>query len=179
MTPALWGKIDNPGHSSTPQTSYGASVHQAAPPTLPQPPRGVGYGPEYVHPHHGSPAPPALRDFPQSFNPQVAPQSPPPARGPPPVPPPHTRPQPQQPVSRELKVSHNSGNEDWISDARQRTDAFQRDGPQAPTTWVLTDGSSHVPGALIAGHRRGGKPLEIRRVHHNVRTFCALSVLLD
>ncbi|KAA1475143.1 carbohydrate-binding module family 12 protein [Dentipellis sp. KUC8613] len=55
--------------------------------------------------------------------------------------------------------------QNWLRDAQDRTNRFKRDGPQGPTTWVLNEGKSIPPGALVGGHENG-QPLYIARAFH-------------
>lgn len=139
--------------------------------SLPPPPNANGYGAEYVHPHYGSPALPV---FP-SPNTRSTSQASLAARAPPPVPPQHTRPSTQGPTIRgnpdidsRTREVHPASHEDWVTVARQRMESFQRDGPKAPTTWVLTEGHTQVSGALVAGYSHEGRPLNIRREYRGV-----------
>lgn len=54
----------------------------------------------------------------------------------------------------------------WLRDAQQRTDEYRRNGPQAPTTWVLTEGHNFPQGALVGGQDDSGKPIYIARGFH-------------
>lgn len=50
------------------------------------------------------------------------------------------------------KKAQTWGLQNWVQAARARTEAFYRDGPQGPTTWVLTEGTRIPDGAISGGH---------------------------
>ncbi|KDQ57662.1 carbohydrate-binding module family 12 protein [Jaapia argillacea MUCL 33604] len=54
----------------------------------------------------------------------------------------------------------------WLKDAQARTEAFHRDGPRGPTTWVLNQGHV-IPQGAIQGGEENGKPLFIARAFHD------------
>ncbi|KAI0044997.1 carbohydrate-binding module family 12 protein [Auriscalpium vulgare] len=55
------------------------------------------------------------------------------------------------------------GLQGWLKEAQQRTEVYRKNGPQGPTTWVLTDGH-HIPhGALEGGRDAQGDPIFIAR----------------
>ena len=56
----------------------------------------------------------------------------------------------------------------WLHDARQRTDEFSRDGPRAPTTWVLTSGHD-IPDYAIEAGWEGGSMLYAARAYVEVK----------
>ncbi|KAI0067170.1 hypothetical protein BV25DRAFT_1911842 [Artomyces pyxidatus] len=51
----------------------------------------------------------------------------------------------------------------WLKDAERRTNVFREQGPQGPTTWVLTQGHTIPAGALIGGTDAHGNPIYIAR----------------
>jgi hypothetical protein len=58
----------------------------------------------------------------------------------------------------------------WIDEARARTDALRRQGRQGPTVWVLTHGKSIPSGAIVTGQERG-RNLYSSRTFHEVCPF--------
>jgi hypothetical protein len=53
----------------------------------------------------------------------------------------------------------------WIDEARARTDALRRQGRQGPTVWVLTHGKSIPSGAIVTGQERGRNLYSSRTFH--------------
>ena len=66
------------------------------------------------------------------------------------------------------KFSSSDSLDRWLHDARQRTDEFFRDGPRAPTTWVLTTGHD-IPDDAIEGGEEGGNVLYVARAYVEVK----------
>ncbi|EKM54212.1 carbohydrate-binding module family 12 protein [Phanerochaete carnosa HHB-10118-sp] len=54
----------------------------------------------------------------------------------------------------------------WLREGQDRTENFYRNGPSAPTTWLLVHGKS-FPRDLIAGGEEGGQPLYVCRAFHD------------
>lgn len=60
--------------------------------------------------------------------------------------------------------------QNWMQEAQVRTEAFHRNGPQGPATWVLVHGKEIPQGALQAGEENGN-------VFFACRTFHEVSIL--
>ncbi|KDQ08953.1 hypothetical protein BOTBODRAFT_540120 [Botryobasidium botryosum FD-172 SS1] len=54
----------------------------------------------------------------------------------------------------------------WHEDAQQRTQQFNQQGPQAPFTWILAEGTNIPQGALEGGRDGDGSPLYIARAYY-------------
>ncbi|KAG5646269.1 hypothetical protein DXG03_003865 [Asterophora parasitica] len=63
-----------------------------------------------------------------------------------------------------------TGRTEWINQARSRTEAFYRDGPRGPATWVLVQGKNYPQYAIEVG-REKNVPLYIARAYHDLDTF--------
>ncbi|TFK54526.1 carbohydrate-binding module family 12 protein [Heliocybe sulcata] len=68
--------------------------------------------------------------------------------------------------SEEEKKANVWAFQNWLHDAQQRTEAFYRDGPRAPTTWVLVHGKN-IPEGAIQGGEEHGQPLYICRAFYD------------
>ncbi|KAF8891730.1 carbohydrate-binding module family 12 protein [Infundibulicybe gibba] len=56
--------------------------------------------------------------------------------------------------NEEEKKAQTWALQNWVDDARQRTELFRRDGPRGPATWILNEGK-HIPqGALVVGKEK-------------------------
>lgn len=64
--------------------------------------------------------------------------------------------------SEEQKKAQTWGLQNWIQDARARTEVFYREGPKGPTTWVLVEGKN-IPDGAITGGEEEGEPQYICR----------------
>jgi len=53
----------------------------------------------------------------------------------------------------------------WLQDAQARAQAFRKDGPRGPYTWVLTNGKNFPQGAIEGGREKDGKVLYISRAY--------------
>ena len=62
----------------------------------------------------------------------------------------------------------------WLQDARQRTDEFNREGPRAPTAWVLVSGHE-IPGNAIEAGKEGDKTLYVARAYVEVKSSFTIS----
>ncbi|KAJ3516540.1 hypothetical protein NLJ89_g1050 [Agrocybe chaxingu] len=56
--------------------------------------------------------------------------------------------------------------ENWLNDARARTQAFHQQGPSAPATWLLTHGKSIPKGAILVGREKSWN-LYISRAYYD------------
>ncbi|KAF8588707.1 carbohydrate-binding module family 12 protein [Ramaria rubella] len=54
----------------------------------------------------------------------------------------------------------------WLRDAQARAEAFHRNGPQGPVTWILTNGKNIPRGAILGGQDANGQPVFIARAFH-------------
>ena len=167
MTPALWGVVAPttghapPGHAAA-TSAYNINTPDYPPPhpaeqyisrtpelssqqsrlqPFPKPPSGFSNAREYFDPRSQSPSYPRPSEQ-------------------------HT-PMRQHPVLVTAQKPHHSGSGNWFEDAKARTEDFRRNGPRAPTTWVLIEGGS-VPQGAYNGGEPGGKPIFIRRAHCEV-----------
>lgn len=61
-------------------------------------------------------------------------------------------------------ADHPKTRDEWLQNARRHTDEFNRNGPRAPTTWVLVSGGDIPPEAIEAG-REGDNVLYIARAY--------------
>ncbi|KZT29050.1 carbohydrate-binding module family 12 protein [Neolentinus lepideus HHB14362 ss-1] len=66
--------------------------------------------------------------------------------------------------------------QNWLHDAQQRTEAFYRNGPSAPTTWVLVHGKN-IPRGAIHGGEEHGQPLYICRAFYDVSSVRTPSLI--
>jgi hypothetical protein len=55
----------------------------------------------------------------------------------------------------------------WHDDAQKRTQQFYNNGPQAPFTWVLTEGDQIPDNAFQGGQDGDGSPLYIARAYYD------------
>lgn len=62
----------------------------------------------------------------------------------------------------------------WLRDARQCTDAFNREGFRTPTAWVLTNGHN-IPDRVIEGGRENDNTLFIARAYVEVKSSSVIS----
>ncbi|KAL0956135.1 hypothetical protein HGRIS_002301 [Hohenbuehelia grisea] len=60
----------------------------------------------------------------------------------------------QHEKNEEEKNSLAWGLQNWLAEARNRADDFQRNGPRGPATWVLTQGRSIPPHAIVVGKEK-------------------------
>lgn len=68
--------------------------------------------------------------------------------------------------SEEEKKALAWGVQSWLDEAQRRKDAFYRDGPRAPATWILTQNKDIPAGALPVGHDNDGNTLFAARAFH-------------
>jgi hypothetical protein len=80
---------------------------------------------------------------------------------------------------RDQSQSHSSGQghggyDAWLSSARARTQAFNAEGPKAPTTWLLVEGD-HAPttNALPVPGAHGRDDFQICRRYHEGKMWIA------
>ena len=45
--------------------------------------------------------------------------------------------------------------QNWVEQARRRTQAFYRNGPQGPVTWILVEDGRIPEGAIVGGEEEG------------------------
>ena len=74
------------------------------------------------------------------------------------------------------KFSSSNDRDGWLHDARQRTDEFFRDGPRAPTTWVLTSGHN-IPDYAIEAGTEGGSVLYVARAYVEVKPTFTINLM--
>ncbi|CAL1707879.1 unnamed protein product [Somion occarium] len=67
--------------------------------------------------------------------------------------------------SEEEKKANIWALQSWLKEARARTDDFYRNGPRAPTTWILVEGKN-IPQGALPGGEENGQPLYICRAFH-------------
>lgn len=79
----------------------------------------------------------------------------------------HCHEHPQVPVQNTNPVTNYDSpksRDEWLQNARRYTDEFNRNGPRAPTTWVLVSGRD-IPREAIEAGREGDNVLYIARAY--------------
>lgn len=67
--------------------------------------------------------------------------------------------------NEDKKKAYTWGLQNWLKEAKDRTDAFYQHGPRSPTTWILAQGRN-IPQGAIPGGEENGQPIYICRAFH-------------
>jgi len=67
----------------------------------------------------------------------------------------------------EEKKTHLWALQNWLQEAKERTDDFNQNGAKGPLTWILTSGKNIPHGALLGGQDKSGQALYIARAYYD------------